>query len=152
MTDHQPTRACPHRLCSLLHGTTAIAGLALFAGAAATDPTVILLLLAFGLLIAVAVYRLLHKQTMTESVHEALEGRVRYEARPGWATAAATVDALLAAMTVTFFIISCLTWEDGAADSPISRSGLAVALLCGVAVTVIDQSLHRKAIRIVEAA
>ncbi|MFE2486034.1 hypothetical protein ACFXGR_22590 [Streptomyces mirabilis] len=151
MTDHQPTRACPHRLCGLLHGITAIAGLGLFIGAAATDPTVILLLLAVGLLIAAAVYRLLHKQTMTESVHEAIEGRVRYEVRSGWATAAVTIDAILAAGTVAFFVVSCLTWQDGASDSPVSRSALAVALLGGVAVTVTDQLLHRKAIRIVEA-
>jgi hypothetical protein len=151
MTSHQPTRACPHRLCQPLHGVTAIAALAFLIGAAASDPAVILLLMLFGFLAAVAIYRLLHKQTMTESVHEAIEGRVRYEVRPGWATAAATIDALLAVATVAFFVVSCLTWTGEAASDAISRSGLAVALLGSLAVTVIDQVLHRKAIRVVEA-
>jgi hypothetical protein len=152
MTDHEPTRACPHRFCGTLHGINAIAALSFFAAIASSNPTVILLLLVISTLVAVAVYRLLHKQTMIESAHEAVEGRVRYEVHPGWATAAVGIDALLAAANVTLFTIACLAWQDDGPSGTFSRTDVAVVLLCGVTVTVIDQLLHRKAIRIVEPA
>lgn len=145
MTDHRPSRFCPHRFCRPLHGITAIAGLAFICAAASDEPVLLLIMIVSGLF-AVAIYRIVHKQTMTESVHEEVDGQVRYEARPAWARAAAASDAVLAAATVTIFVLSCVTWQSDASDAATSRIGVGVALAVGVAVTVGIELLHRKAV------
>lgn len=147
MTDHRPTRFCPHRFCRPLHGVTAIAGVAFICAAAADEP-VVLLIMVVSILFAVAVYRLVHKQTLTESIDEELGGRVQYEARPAWARAAAASDAVLAAAMVVIFVISCVTWRSDAPDAATSQVGVGVALFAGVAVTAVVELLHRKAILI----
>lgn len=147
MKTHQPSRICPHRFCGPLHVSAGIGGLA-FVAAAAVDRPMLLLVMLVGALASAAIYRLVHRQTMTDSVREAADGHVRYEVRPAWARAAAAVDAVLAAAIVGSFVYSCLSWQSDAGDDAVSRTSLALALLAGVAVTVVDEMLHRKAIRI----
>lgn len=147
MTKHEPTRACPHRLCRPLHGIAAIGGLAFIAAAAADEPY-LLLILVVGALFSAAIYRIVHKQTMADSVREAVDGHVHFEVRARWANAAATVDGILAVVIVTCFIIACITWQGG--DSgPVSRTAIVVALIVGAAFTAFNETLHRKAVRIV---
>lgn len=148
MTAHEPSRICPHRLCRPLHGISAIGGLA-FVAAAAVDKPYLLLIFAIATLISAAVYRMAHKQTVTDSVQEAVDGQARFEVQRGWANAAATADAILAAGIITCFVIACLTWQGIGDSEPASRTAIIVALLAGAAVTIISEMLHRKALRVV---
>lgn len=147
MSDHEPTRMCPHRLCRPLHGISAIGGLA-FIAAAAIDKPYLLLIFAVSALLAAAVYRIVHKQTMGDTVREAVDGHVRFEVQRRWANAAATADGILATGIVTCFAIACLTWQGGDSD-PASRTTIIAALLAGAALTAVSETLHRKAIKVV---
>lgn len=147
MSAHEPTRMCPHPLCRPLHGISAIGGLA-FIAAAAIDKPYLLLIFAVSALLAAAVYRIVHKQTMGDTVREAVDGKVHFEVQRRWANAAATADGILATGIVTCFAIACLTWQGGD-SAPASRTTIIAALLAGAALTAVSETLHRKAIKVV---
>ena len=147
MTTFRPTRACPHPLCRPLHAIAA-AGVLLVATAVAPVSPWLLGLLLVSALFSVAIYQLVHRQTMVASINEEIHRTVTVTARPGWARAAAAMDA---ALTLLVLVVLASVLADRSSSSwvlPPSPITLLASVAGGVVVTAIGEGLHRMAVRI----
>ncbi|MFD9443354.1 hypothetical protein [Streptomyces sp. NPDC060001] len=150
MSDFRPTRTCPHRLCRPLHFTAAVAGLVVLISLGPVQPWLIGLSLV-GLLFSIGIYQLVHRQTMVDTVREEVAKTATITVRSGWARAAAAMDALFA-MVFLFMCVSIFqTRLDQAWEPPASNTGWMTSVGGGVALTLLFEVLHRRAVRITPA-
>lgn len=147
MTTYRPTRACPHPLCRPLHAT-ATAGVLLTASAVAPISPWFLGLLLVGALFSVAIYQLVHRQTMTASIKEEIHQTVTVTARPAWARAAAALDAVLTVLILVLLAVVLTNRSDSSWGASPSPNTLLAGVAGGVVITAIGEGLHRLAVRI----